>query len=226
MPPRPGRTARKPAEDRRREIADAALHVIAAQGRGRFTALAIAEEVGLSDAALFRHFPTKDAIVDAAIDRVEELLFEGFPPVDPDPIVRLGAFFRRRIAVIREHPGISPLVVSEELAKEGSPGALERVAGFRRRSMAFVRSCLAEADRDGLLAPGLRGEEACVVVLGSILALAHSSTAPGPEAIAGLAPRVWAALERLLRGSPTRAQSAGHRPPRPTGRTARRGQST
>jgi hypothetical protein len=113
--------------------------------------------------------------------------------------------------------------VSEELAKAGSPGALERVAGFRRRSMAFVRACLAEAERAGLLAPALRAEEASVVVLGSILALAHSPAAPGREAIPVLAPRVWAALEHLLRGSPTRPQSAGSRPPRPTGRIARRG---
>jgi AcrR family transcriptional regulator len=74
------RTPRRSAEARRREIADAALCVIAAEGLGHFTALAIAREVGLTDGALFRHFPTKDAIVDAAIDRFEELLFEGFCP--------------------------------------------------------------------------------------------------------------------------------------------------
>ena len=54
---------RKPADDRRREIADAALRVIADHGLGRFTAVAMAREVGLTDAALFRHFPSKEAIV-------------------------------------------------------------------------------------------------------------------------------------------------------------------
>src|SRR5215208_1322322 len=124
----PARATRKPAADRRREIADAALRVIATQGLGRFTSLAIAREVGVSDGALFRHFSSKDAIVAAAIDRVEELLFDGFPPADDDPVERLGAFFRRRTAVIREHPGISTLVATEELAKAGSPGGDERVA--------------------------------------------------------------------------------------------------
>jgi hypothetical protein len=99
-------------------------------------------------------------IVDAAIDRVEELLFEGFPPRADDPIERLGTFFRRRVAVIREHPGISSLVASEELAKAGSPEGVERVAGFRRRSTDFVRSCLAAAEREGQLATGLEAEEA------------------------------------------------------------------
>jgi AcrR family transcriptional regulator len=210
--------ARKPAEDRRREIADAALRVIASQGLGRFTSLAIASEVGLTDAALFRHFPSKEAIVDAAIDRVEELLFEGFPPDAHDPIERLGAFFQRRVAVIRQHPGISTLVATGELAKAGSAKGMRRVDEFRRRSTEFVRSCVAEAERGRLLAADLHAEEAAIIVLGALLALAHSRVAPGPESVATVAPRVWSALESFLRGRKARSRSAGRRPPRGSGR--------
>jgi AcrR family transcriptional regulator len=217
----PERT-RKTAEDRRREIADAALRVIATQGLGRFTALAVSREVGLTDGALFRHFPSMEAIVDAAIDRVEELLFEGFPPADEDPIDRLGAFFRRRAAVIRQNPGISPLVISDELAKAGSAQGLERVSGFRRRSAAFVRTSLAEAERRGLLAPGLGTEEAAFVVLGALLALVHGATAPSAAAVVPLAARVWSALESFLRGPSARMQGAGRRPPRRSGRNRNR----
>jgi AcrR family transcriptional regulator len=220
----PERPSRKPAEDRRREIADAALRVIAAQGLGRFTSLAIAREVGLSDAALFRHFPSKEAIVDAAIDRVEDLLFEGFPPEADDPIERLGEFFRRRVAVIRVHPGISSLVATEELAKAGSATGVKRVAEFRRRSTHFVRSCLEEGERRTLLAPGLGAEEAAVIVLGALLALAHSRMADR-ESVATLAPRVWSALESFLRGRTLRSRSAGPRPPRGPGRPSPRGEA-
>jgi AcrR family transcriptional regulator len=217
----PERTSRKPAEDRRREIADAALRVVATQGLGRFTALAIAREVGLTDGALFRHFPSKEAIVDAAIERAEELLFEGFPPEAEHPIARLGAFFQRRVAVIRQHPGISSLVATEELAKAGSAEGVERVAEFRRRSTDFVRACLAAAERDGQLAPGLRAEEAAIVVLGTLLALAHTTFAQPREPISTLAPRVWSALESFLRRPDARQQSAGRRPPRRSGRHQR-----
>jgi AcrR family transcriptional regulator len=219
----PERATRKPAEDRRREIADAALRVIAAGGLGRFTALAVAREVGLSDGALFRHFPSMEAIVDAAIDRVEELLFEAFPPAGADPLERLGAFFRRRATVIRQNPGISPLLVSDELAKAASAAGVERVAGLRRRSAAFVRACLAEAEAGGLLAPGIDAEVAAFVVLGSLVALAHGATAPSAGAVAGLSARVWGALESFLRGPGARLQSAGPRPPRRTGRDRDRG---
>jgi AcrR family transcriptional regulator len=217
------RTPRRSAEARRREIADAALRVIAAEGLGHFTALAIAREVGLTDGALFRHFPTKDAIVDAAIDRVEELLFEGFPPTAEDPVARLRAFFTRRVDVIRAHPAISRLVASDELARAGSARGVARVASFRRRSTGFVSACLAEAEARGLLAPGVGAAEGTVVVVGALLALAHSPVAPEREAVAALAPRVWSALETFLRGPEQRPRSAGPRPPRRAGRHPRPG---
>jgi AcrR family transcriptional regulator len=194
--------SKKSAEARRQEIADAALRVIAEQGLGRFTALAIAREVGLTDGALFRHFATKEAIVLAAIDRVGEILFDGFPPQGEDPIERLGAFFRRRVEMIGGHPGVARLVNSEDLARAAPPEGVARVAEFRRRSQAFVRSCLAEAGRRGLLAPGLTPAEAAVIVLGSLMALAHfPAVATAGEPVGPLSRRVWRALEGLLRGS-------------------------
>lgn len=191
-------TERKPADSRRREIADAALKVIADQGLGRFTSLAIAREVGVSDAALFRHFATKEAIVLAVVDRVEEILFAAFPPAAADPLDRLGAFFRGRIAVIRENPGVARLMGSEQLAQAAPPEGVARLAEFRRRSQGFVRGCLDEAHRQGLLTAALDPEVAAVLVFGALLALAHGPPGARPRPL--LPERVWRALERLLRG--------------------------
>jgi AcrR family transcriptional regulator len=208
-PTGPARRIRKSGEDRRLEIADATLRLIGAHGLRRFTTAALAAEVGVTDGALFRHFPTKEAIVLAAIDRVGELLFQGFPPEEADPIARLGAFFRRRVEAIQERPGISRLVVSEELALAAPPEGVARVLEFRRRSGEFVRSCLAEAARGGLLAPGLRPDVAAVVVLGAILALGHGVAAsPGARDDRPGSSRVWRALETFLRGAAARATTA------------------
>lgn len=193
---------RKTADSRRREIADAALRVIAEQGLGRFTALAIAREVGVSDAALFRHFQTKEEIVLAAIDRLEEILFAEFPPAGRDPLDRLGNFFRQRVALIVGNPGVARLVASDALAHAAPAAGVARVAEFRRRSVRFVRSCLMDAAREGLLASGIEPAEAEVLVIGAILALTQ---ARGPRVRSvednTLADRTWRALERLLRRS-------------------------
>lgn len=214
--PRQPHAQRKSGADRRREIADAALRVIAEHGLGRFTALAVAEQVGLTDAALFRHFASMEAIVLGAIDRVEELLFEGFPPEGADPLDRLGVFFRRRAGVIRANPGIARLFASEELSHAASPEGVRRLGAFRARSMGFVRDCVTEAAREGRLAPGLGAEESTLLVVGALLALSHSA-APGGGA-EDLPERAWRALETLLRGPTARQPSAVRRPPRASGR--------
>jgi AcrR family transcriptional regulator len=204
---------RKSSDSRRREIADAALRIIADQGLSRFTALAVAREVGLTDAALFRHFDSMDDIVLAVVERVGEILFEGFPPPGRDPLERLGTFFHRRLALIRDNPGVARLIASGELAHVSPPEGVARVAEFRRRSQSFVRRCLAEAHREGLLAEGLEPAEAAVLVVGSLLALTQ---ARGPIAAAGasevLPGRVWMALDRLFRRAPHVGQTPGPEP--------------
>lgn len=197
-PPHP-HAPRKPGADRRREIADAALRVLAEHGPGRFTALAVAEAVGLTDAALFRHFTGMDAIVLAAIERLEQALLEGFPPGEPEPLARLGAFFRRRVAVIRARPGIARLIASDELARVAPPEGVRRLAELRARSQGFVHACMVEAAQEGALAPGIQPEEGALMVMGTLLALSHPAAAPdGGET--DLPERAWRVLEALLRG--------------------------
>jgi AcrR family transcriptional regulator len=194
---------RRPSDLRRRQIADAALEVIAEEGLARFTTLAIARKVGVSDGALFRHFASKDEIVLAAIDRVEEILFPTPSPEGDDPVARLRAFFEHRLAVIRAHPGVARLVTSDQLAQAAPPEGVARVAALRQRSIAFVRGCVEEAAAKGALASGVAPEIATVVVVGSVFALAHlgrelAHPAPPSDELAG---GVWRAIEILLGGA-------------------------
>ncbi len=206
-------TERKSADTRRGEIADAALRVIAEQGLGRFTALAVAREVGTSDAALFRHFGTMQDIVLAVIDRVEEILFAGIPPDDRDPVARLGKFFHQRVGVILAHPGVALLVSSDALAQAAPAEAVVRVQEFRRRSLRFVRSCLAEASRQRSLAAGVGIDEAQVIVIGAILALTQGHRRRArPSQVEALAARTWSVLERFLRGSRRQPAASAARP--------------
>lgn len=208
---------RKDARSRRREIADAALKVIAEQGLGRFTAVAIAREVGLTDAALFRHFPTKEAIVLAAIGRVEEQFLAHLPEPEGDPIARLGRFFEARVASIHENPGLARLVASDQLAQAAPPEGVARVVALRRRSVEFVGRCVEEAAASGLLAEGLDPDVARTLVLGAILALTQGPAAAG-AAGSTLPARTWRTLEETLRRETADHPRAGSHPAHATRR--------
>jgi hypothetical protein len=96
---------------------------------------------------------------------------------------------------------------SSQLA-DAAPWAARRLAGFRKRSQGFVRSCLREAAARGLLREGLSPPVAAVLVLGPLVALGQGRLVgerpPPPE-------EVWEALEGMLR-APTRRGRKRARP--------------
>jgi AcrR family transcriptional regulator len=188
-------TVRQPTEERRRQIADAALKVIAERGLGRFTTQAIAAEIGVTDATLFRHFASKEDIVLAALDRVEERLFEGFPPDDPDPLMRLERFFRFRASLVGANPVIARLAFSEELPHAAGPRGAQQVESWKQRSLDFIVSCVDEAAAQGRIPRGLPVREVGVMVLGTLIALVRfGELAAGPAA----ANRAWSVIERMI----------------------------
>src|SRR5262245_26654255 len=61
---------RLPASDRRTQILAAALEVFAEQGFHGTRTRELAQRAGVSEALVFRHFPTKEALIRAIIERV------------------------------------------------------------------------------------------------------------------------------------------------------------
>src|SRR3546814_15703419 len=61
------RATRLSAEERRTTTVEAVIDLAAEQNPSDITTAAIAERMGLTQGALFRHFPTKDAILQAVL---------------------------------------------------------------------------------------------------------------------------------------------------------------
>lgn len=190
---------RQSTEKRRRQIAEAALAIIAEQGLGRFTTAALAAEIGVAEGTIFRHFESKSEIIDAAVDIVEELFGELPAPGEGDPLVELRTFFLRRSAVMQQHPGIFRILFSDQLAQAAAPETVARIEGLKARSLAFVRRCLERAVAGGLTRRGLEAAELFPIVHGAALALAFSSTRPRPGSGQPDPARVWRALESMIR---------------------------
>lgn len=64
---------RMTAEKRRDAILEAALPLFAQRGQDGVTTLELAAACGVSEALLFRHFPTKQAMFDAILQRVSQV---------------------------------------------------------------------------------------------------------------------------------------------------------
>ena len=60
---------------RAQEILQALARMLESSRGGRITTAALAAEIGVSEAALYRHFPSKTRMYEGLIDFIEETIF-------------------------------------------------------------------------------------------------------------------------------------------------------
>lgn len=186
---------------RRQEIVEAALEILNTKGVHRLTAAEIAAAVGIADGTIFRHFRNKEAIVNAAIDHYEQLLFQDFPPMHADPLERIRAFFVERLTLLQKHPAILHMASNDRLVEAAGEAGAERMRQLVFRSMAFVRLCIVEAQAKRLVAADLPPEALVWMIVGTMRGLQGAwdfgMIACDPKSIDD----AWRNLEALLRRS-------------------------
>jgi AcrR family transcriptional regulator len=107
---------RRSTQVRREEIKAAVLTIIADRGFRALSTHALAESVGLSEGALFRHFPNKRAMILAIMEDVGRDMVAPLEAIaaGPGPAPeRLQAFLCAHIRYLVEHRGITILLFSE-----------------------------------------------------------------------------------------------------------------
>lgn len=114
-----GATPRKSHAERIEEIARTALIIAADVGAAGVTTQAIADRMGVSQATVFRHFDTRDAIFRAAFDIVRRDVFDALGPVFDDATLsgraRLDKLLVAHLAFIQDNPGVPALLFSDGL---------------------------------------------------------------------------------------------------------------
>lgn len=109
---------RKPAAARKAQIVDEAMRLAAELGPDRMTTQKLADAVGITQAAIFRHFPSKTEIWLAVADRIGSAMPAGLIKSDAPPLARLRAIVQRQFEFIVKTPSIPAILYSRELHAE------------------------------------------------------------------------------------------------------------
>ena len=108
-------TKRKPAVERRDEIARAVLRIIGERGLTSLTIATIAAEVGVTNGALYRHFASLDEILEETVRHGVERIDATFPDPSLPPVERLLALAGNRVTLLGGDPGLAWLLRSEQV---------------------------------------------------------------------------------------------------------------
>jgi TetR/AcrR family transcriptional regulator len=193
------RTKHLPAEERRAATVEAVIELAAGHDPGEITTTAIAQHMGVTQGALFKHFPTKDAILEAVMTWVADRLLnrvDRAAQAAATSAAALEAMFLAHTGFVAEHPGV-PRMMFGELQRAGS-AAPKRVAATLLRLYAERLRVILERGRDaGEFNPGLDVEAASTLFVGTIQGLVMQALIAGDvHRIRRDAPRVFAIFLR------------------------------
>lgn len=192
-------------EQRQSAGIEAVVHLCGEQDPSTLTTARIASEIGLSQGALFKHFPTKDRLWEAVASWVAEQITQHvFRVADEHERAdrALEAMFLAHVGFIARHPGIPRLMLGE-LQKPGHHPAKRII----RRTLATYRqkvvSLLNLGIEQRIISPTIDAEAAAVLYLGAIQGLVVQGMVDGDiGTLEQSAPRIFRLFSANFREAP------------------------
>ena len=151
------RAAAVSAAARRAHAVEALLLLARETAPDQITTAAIAARMGVSQAALFRHFPSREAIWTEAVSWATGELERRFEALGAGPpLQQVAALLACHAAMLQQHPGLVRMLFAElqrpatSPARETGKAFMQR---FRHRLAAGLRGAQAAQQLDPRLAP-------------------------------------------------------------------------
>lgn len=163
-------TERLERQVRREQIALAALTVIAAGGLRGLSIAAVTRRVGLVPSAIYRHFRSKEELIDAILELIHRRLqanLDAARTAGRDPLDTLRQALLRHVSMIRESQVVPQLLFSEDIYAR-RPERKARVLEIVRAYMGGVAEIVREGQREGSIRRELDPGALAVMFLGLV----------------------------------------------------------
>ncbi|MBB3233051.1 nucleoid occlusion factor SlmA [Halomonas stenophila] len=138
---------------RREQILQGLAMMLEEDSGKRITIAALARQVGVSEAALYRHFPSKARMFEGLIEFIEQTLFERINRIleeVSEALPRCGQILTLVLAFAEKNPGLSRLLGGDALTGETARLRL-RIHQLFERLETQLKQVLREAElREGL----------------------------------------------------------------------------
>lgn len=184
-----------PAEERRNITVEAVIDLAGSSNPDSITTAAIAKHMKLTQGAIFRHFPNKDAIWKAVINWVAKNLMARIDRAAKDiasPTGKMEAMFLAHIAFVADHPG-APRMLFGELQGARQTPAKRLAQSLMKQYAERLRDMISSGKECGELRDNLDVEAAATLFIGTIQGLVMQSLIAGDmDKMHNDAPRVFA----------------------------------
>ncbi len=156
-----------PRPDRKRQILEAFALMLQSNTGTRITTAALARQVGVSEAALYRHFPSKAKMIDALLEFAEQSVFSRITVVlreESNIQQRCYQILYLLLSFVEKNPGFARLLVGDALQGENDRLRV-RVRQFFNRMETQLRQVIREHQATQLERPQLSARDAANLLL-------------------------------------------------------------
>lgn len=175
------KTKHLPAEERRQRTVEAVITLAGTQNPSEITTAAIASQMNVTQGALFRHFPSKEAIWQAVMEWVADRLLDRIDRAAENvssPLACLRAMFLSHIEFVIQHPGVPRMMFAELQRAEPTPA--KKVAHtLMRRYAERLATKFEEAKANGEVLGDTDNDSAAILFIGMIQGLVMQSMLAG-----------------------------------------------
>jgi TetR/AcrR family transcriptional regulator len=158
--------ARKPGE-RRLQILQTLAAMLQEPQPEKITTAALAARIGVSEAALYRHFSSKAQMYEGLIEFIEQSLFGLIARITaetPSPTAQVEAIINMLLSFAAKNPGMTRVLIGDALVHENER-LQRRINQLHDRIEAQLRQCLRlEGGQQSELSAPLANLLQCVVV--------------------------------------------------------------
>jgi AcrR family transcriptional regulator len=201
---------------RQDQLVDATLALVADHGLRGLSLAAVARRVGLTPSAIYRHFPSKDAMLDAVLDRMRERLHGAIAAAraeTDDPVDALRLLLDRHSQLIRQNRALPRIVLSDDY-HVGHPERRQRLLGVFSGYLEGVADIIRQGQRLGRIRSDVNAHSLAILFLGLIQPAGVLWTlSDGQFDVTGQARAAWPVFEQAIR-APALPRARAARPPR------------
>lgn len=169
-------TKRKNTEFRQQQIIEAAAKLIFKYGSEHLTVKRIAAEVGISEAAIYRHFKSKKSILSFLLTHIEESLLGDISPettgTEPLTLNTIENIIRNHFSAIGMRKGISFQVVAEVISL-GDRKLNKQASQTIDKYISRLKELLTDGVRDGAVRQDIDLEASATLLFALIQGLVN-----------------------------------------------------
>ncbi|HHU93477.1 MAG TPA: TetR/AcrR family transcriptional regulator [Alcaligenaceae bacterium] len=188
-----------PADERRAVIIESVITLAATQNPSKITTAAIAQQMELTQGALFRHFANKEAVWTAVMEWVTEQLLKKIDVASkdiPSALPALEAMFMAHVEFVSTYPGAPRILFGELQQAELTPAKSQvqiLIHNYRTRLSALIE----KGKTSGELLPTLDSSATALLFIGTIQGLIMQSLLSGdPDHVRKNASAVFTIFKR------------------------------